>query len=198
MYRILHTGMTPNYGGVEAVVMNWYRNIDREKIQFDFLARHDGAPIAYEQEIIDMGGHIYREYYGRKEKPFIAGKYIQKILEICNQNEIKLVLLKIPEPTYWSVEKSASVYKYAEEIHVQYIDLNYDENINIDWDKDTQDEGNHLNIYGAEKVGKYIASYLKNNYNLDDHRNDEKYQKWNDELENYKKQKEILKERGHG
>ena len=81
MYRILHTGMTPNYGGVEAVVMNWYRNIDREKIQFDFLASHDGAPIAYEQEIIDMGGHIYREYYGRKEKPFIAGKYIQKIFE---------------------------------------------------------------------------------------------------------------------
>lgn len=127
-----------------------------------------------------------------------AKKYIQKILEICNQNEIKLVLLKIPEPTYWSVEKSASVYKYAEEINVQYIDLNYDENINIDWDKDTQDEGNHLNIYGAEKVGKYIATYLKNNYNLDDHRNDEKYQKWNDELENYKKQKEIVKERGHG
>ena len=67
-----------------------------------------------------------------------------------------------------------------------------------DWDKDTQDEGNHLNIYGAEKVGKYIATYLKNNYNLDDHRNDEKYQKWNDELENYKKQKEIVKENGHG
>lgn len=81
MYRILHTGMTPNYGGVEAVVMNWYRNIDRTKIQFDFLTRHDGPKIAYEQEILDMGGHIYREYYGRKEKPFMAGKYIQKIFE---------------------------------------------------------------------------------------------------------------------
>ena len=81
MYRILHTGMTPNYGGVEAVVMNWYRNIDRTKVQFDFLTRHNGPQIAYEQEILDMGGHIYREYYGRKEKPFIAGKYIQKIFE---------------------------------------------------------------------------------------------------------------------
>lgn len=81
MYRILHTGMTPNYGGVETVVMNWYRNIDRTKIQFDFLARHNGPEIAYEKEILDMGGHIYREYYGRKEKPFLAGKYIQKIFE---------------------------------------------------------------------------------------------------------------------
>ncbi len=79
MYRILHTGMTSNYGGVESVVMNWYRNIDRSKIQFDFLTKHDGAPLAYEQEIVELGGHVYREYYGRKEKPFTASNYIRKI-----------------------------------------------------------------------------------------------------------------------
>ena len=73
--------MTPNYGGVEAVVMNWYRHIDRTKIQFDFLARHDGLPIAYEQEIKDLGGHIYRQYYGRKEKPFTAARYVERIFE---------------------------------------------------------------------------------------------------------------------
>lgn len=79
MYRILQTGFTPNYGGVEAVVMNWYRNIDRDKIQFDFLVSHKMGKIAYEDEILSMGGHIYREYYGRKEKPFTAKKYIDKI-----------------------------------------------------------------------------------------------------------------------
>ena len=98
MYRILHTGMTPNYGGVEAVVMNWYRNIDRTKIQFDFLTRHDGPKLAYEQEILDMGGHIYREYYGRKEKPFIAGKYIQKIFE--NDSSIKGVHMNLNTVEY--------------------------------------------------------------------------------------------------
>lgn len=78
MYRILHTGMTPNYGGVEAVVMNWYRNIDRTKIQFDFLTRHDGPKLAYEQEILDMGGHIYREYYGSKRKTVYSRKIYSK------------------------------------------------------------------------------------------------------------------------
>lgn len=127
-----------------------------------------------------------------------AKKYINEIKNLCAKYDIKLVLIKIPEPTYWSLEKSASVYKYADEIDTPYIDLNYDENINIDWEKDTQDEGNHLNIYGAEKIGKYIADYLKNNYDLQDHRDSIEYKKWNDELENYQKQKICVKEQGHG
>ena len=56
MYRILHTGMTTNYGGVESVVMNWYRHINREKIQFDFLVGHKSPLIAYENEIKKLGG----------------------------------------------------------------------------------------------------------------------------------------------
>lgn len=79
MYRILHTGMTTNYGGVESVVMNWYRHINREKIQFDFLVSHKSPLIAYEYEIKKLGGHVYRSYYGRKEKPFTARKYIEEI-----------------------------------------------------------------------------------------------------------------------
>lgn len=79
MYRILQTGMTTNYGGVETVVMNWYRYINRDKIQFDFLVSHKSPLIAYEDEIKKLGGHIYRSYYGRKEKPFTARKYIEEI-----------------------------------------------------------------------------------------------------------------------
>ena len=32
-----------------------------------------------------------------------------------------------------------------------------------------------------------MESYLKQNYDLQDHRHDEQYQSWNDSLENYKK-----------
>lgn len=93
MIRILQTGFTANYGGVEAVVMNWYRNIDRRKIQFDFLVSHKLNKIAYEDEIVSLGGHIYREYYGRKEKPFTASKYIEKIFE--NDSEIQGVHMNL-------------------------------------------------------------------------------------------------------
>lgn len=44
-------------GGVEAVVMNYYRHIDRSKIQFDFICDDDSTNIPYE-EIESMGGRI--------------------------------------------------------------------------------------------------------------------------------------------
>ena len=36
-------------GGVEAVVMNYYRNIDHSKIQFDFIFDNDSINIPYEE-----------------------------------------------------------------------------------------------------------------------------------------------------
>ncbi len=64
--RILQVGMTSNYGGIESFIMNVYRNIDRSRIQFDFLTLHD-TKIAYQDEIIEMGGRIYPILYTRKE-----------------------------------------------------------------------------------------------------------------------------------
>ena len=58
MKKILVFGITENPGGVESVIMNYYRNIDRNKIQFDFLCNTD--VVAYEKEIVDLGGKIYR------------------------------------------------------------------------------------------------------------------------------------------
>lgn len=44
-------------GGVEAVVMNYYRHIDREKIQFDFICDDDSTCIPKE-EIESLGGKV--------------------------------------------------------------------------------------------------------------------------------------------
>lgn len=44
-------------GGVEAVVMNYYRNIDKSKIQFDFICDEDSTDIPY-KEIEELGGKV--------------------------------------------------------------------------------------------------------------------------------------------
>lgn len=44
-------------GGVEAVVMNYYRNIDKNKIQFDFIFDDDSNDIPY-KEIEELGGKV--------------------------------------------------------------------------------------------------------------------------------------------
>lgn len=47
-----------NGGGVEAVVMNYYRHIDRSKVQFDFLVDSDSTLIPRE-EIESLGGRVF-------------------------------------------------------------------------------------------------------------------------------------------
>ena len=47
-----------NGGGVEAVVMNYYRHIDRNKVQFDFLVDSDSTLVPHE-EIESLGGRVF-------------------------------------------------------------------------------------------------------------------------------------------
>lgn len=59
MKRIIHYVGKMDYGGMEAMIMNLYRNIDRTQWQFDF-AVHTEIRGCYEDEIEKLGGHIYR------------------------------------------------------------------------------------------------------------------------------------------
>lgn len=59
MIRVLQVVTHMNRGGLETMIMNYYRNIDKEKIQFDFLV-HRQENADYDAEILSMGGKIYR------------------------------------------------------------------------------------------------------------------------------------------
>lgn len=57
MIRVLHVLGGLGSGGAENLIMNWYRAIDRSKIQFDFLVRSDDNNFV--DEIHELGGSIY-------------------------------------------------------------------------------------------------------------------------------------------
>ena len=57
--RVLHVIGIMDRGGAESMIMNLYRNIDREKVQFDFV-ENSFAPAAYDEEILSLGGRIFR------------------------------------------------------------------------------------------------------------------------------------------
>ena len=56
--RILHVVTYMGRGGLETMLMNYYRHIDKEQLQFDFLVHRD-FEADYDQEIQDLGGKIY-------------------------------------------------------------------------------------------------------------------------------------------
>ncbi|WP_103865536.1 glycosyltransferase family 1 protein [Aquimarina sp. I32.4] len=57
--RVLQVLTIMNRGGAETMVMNYYRNIDRSKVQFDFLL-HRQEKGAFDEEIKKLGGKIHR------------------------------------------------------------------------------------------------------------------------------------------
>lgn len=59
MIRVLHVIGAMDRGGAETLIMNLYREIDREQIQFDFMV-HEDRQCDYDSEIETLGGKIYR------------------------------------------------------------------------------------------------------------------------------------------
>ena len=57
--RILQVVTNMSFGGLENLLMNYYRNIDRSKVQFDFLT-HVDIHQDFEEEIAALGGKLYR------------------------------------------------------------------------------------------------------------------------------------------
>ena len=55
--RVLQVMPAMDAGGMETFVMNVYRTIDRDKVQFDFLYHYD-KPCFFDNEICTLGGNI--------------------------------------------------------------------------------------------------------------------------------------------
>lgn len=60
--RVLQVFHGMDCGGAENMIMNIYRHIDREKIQFDFLV-HTDKKCFFDEEILALGGRILRIPY---------------------------------------------------------------------------------------------------------------------------------------
>ena len=58
MIRILHSVSNMDRAGIETMLMNFYRHMDRDKVQFDFLCNKPDRG-AYDEEIRSLGGRIF-------------------------------------------------------------------------------------------------------------------------------------------
>lgn len=70
-------------GGIENFIMNIYKNIDRNKVQFDFLT-HGVGKNYFEEEIRQLGGEIYRVPFIKEYK-----KYQEQMTSILRENQEK-------------------------------------------------------------------------------------------------------------
>lgn len=112
-------------------------------------------------------------------------EYLDKIANICKENNVKLVLIKAPSLyPYWYDEYDIQIKEYAEKHNIDYYNLVKEaENIGLDYSQDTYDGGLHLNLQGATKLSKFFAKWLSENYDLTDFKGNQVYDK---KLKEYK------------
>lgn len=82
--RVLHYVGKMDRGGMESFIMNLYRSVDREKIQFDFVT-HGKNNGAFEEEILSLGGKFYNFPHMRKNP--LAYKTAWKKFWKAHENE---------------------------------------------------------------------------------------------------------------
>ena len=81
--RVLQIFTIMNRGGAESMIMNYYRKINRDLIQFDFLVhRHEKG--IFDEEIENLGGKIYRL---DAINPFYPKKYYQNLRSFFNKHK---------------------------------------------------------------------------------------------------------------
>ena len=129
-----------------------------------------------------------------KKIPSDNVKHIKEIKKLCDKNGAKFMLYNSPTPANWSFDKHNGVEKVAKDLGVEYIDFNLKvDELKINWKKDSQEKrGEHLNYGGALKITNYLGIYLKENNELPDHRQDEKFEAWNEAYRNFQKETEEL------
>ncbi|MDR2590996.1 MAG: glycosyltransferase family 1 protein [Oscillospiraceae bacterium] len=87
MIRVLQIFGSLDIGGVEAFLVNYYRNIDRTKIQFDFLI-YENYREHYNDDVLLLGARIFKRPR-LKHNPFRNLNVLRKVLK--DNPDIKII-----------------------------------------------------------------------------------------------------------
>ena len=114
--------------------------------------------------------------------------YLGKLIEFCDEKELKLLLIKTPGYANWGEAAHNSVSQIASYYGLEFLDFNYDtylSEIGFNEALDTTD-GGHMNYYGARKLTAWIGNYLTKNSLVKNIRGEYKYAFMDDEYADYK------------
>lgn len=117
-----------------------------------------------------------------------AYAYLDKITELCKENDIELLLVKAPSLyPYWYEQWEGQIEAYAAEHDLKYINfLELQEECGLDFTQDTYDAGLHMNLWGALKLTDYLGQFLQQEYGLEDRRCEEHLSDvWEQKLTDY-------------
>lgn len=91
--------------------------------------------------------------------PEASQRMLRSLRSLCRKQGAQLLLISVPDAKAWDLERHRRVAALAEKLGLRYLDMNL-EQVGLDWQTDCLDGGDHLNEWGAQKVSRYLATYL--------------------------------------
>ena len=98
--RVLQENVIMDPGGIESLLMNLYRHMDRDVVQFDFLL-HRPQKGTFDDEIESLGGRIYRT---EPFNPFHHQKYLKSMEEVLRAHPEYKIIHAHSELNYWPLK----------------------------------------------------------------------------------------------
>ena len=139
----------------------------------------ENEPADTEAEAVDSDGSGTAEG-GQEVLTERTEYYLRKIIELCQEQSITLLLVNSPFANQVEEKRAAGAYirTIADGYGVELIEGNYlvDE-MEIDFAQDLLD-ASHLNYYGSVKYTKYLAEWIQEHCSLPDRRGNIDYWAW--------------------
>ena len=172
---------------------NRWKTLNSDDFKFEFKNTYvDDSKGLFLSKSIKQVKTDYQENFMQKNKGTTKIKNLNKIClklikQYCDSHDIELILVTAPNSGNWNYKKHNGIQQWADSNNVKYIDMNLlTKEIGLDWNTDARDvKGHHINYFGAKKVTTYLNKYLKENYDLPDHRGDINYDNWAKSYENF-------------
>lgn len=156
-------------------IASYYDPLIRFHDRWTELSENDFAFFELNSHAEMKGYSLLQNYCGNEEyQPFEPGssdevvdmvplmeEYLDKIVELCKENEMKLILVNTPS-TETGIEEYNCMSAYAQMHQIEYYDFNetalYNE-IDYNFSVDNQDI-THVNYWGAQKISNKMGTIL--------------------------------------
>ena len=163
---------------------NTWTDLYQGKAEYGFYHERDPykgwSPFVYPAPF-EAGAPARAEVAGQKEStpiPDYAKEWLYKIIDLCKEENVPLLLIKTPNGNGERQKLYNSVAELAFETDTPFV------NMNVIFDGQA-----HINVLHAEKVTSYLGDYLVSHYDLPDRRMDPAYASWEEDAALFYRQK---------
>lgn len=170
--------MNLNYKLRWPIIHTRYKELEMyDFVEYDFSQYGRGTDFNYKSTPVVYP--IEAQAYTTMELSDTNKEWLDELYALSQTEDFELVFFVAP--AWVSVAQQGQINAaswYAKELGVDFIDFNqFSIAMGIDYLNDFLD-GEHLNGYGAEKLTRYFANYMKEHYDLEDRRDEEGYEQW--------------------